>query len=95
MKPVHVLTGPRLDHAGTGPGPDSRSFSTGHRSSGNDLIHLAKQAQPLFPDVAFVAPHGPEAIGGARRWFELSSANPAGDLARRVRSESLARPLPR
>ena len=77
MTPGMVLTGARLDHAGKGPAAGLVVLLHGHRSSGNDLIHLAKQAQPMLPDVAFVAPHGPEAIGSARRWFELSSADPA------------------
>jgi phospholipase/carboxylesterase len=77
MKPENVLTGPRLDRVGGGTAAGLVVLLHGHRSSGNDLIHLARQVQPMLPDVAFVAPHGPEAIGSARRWFELTSADPA------------------
>jgi phospholipase/carboxylesterase len=77
MKPENVLSGPRLDHVGSGSAAGLVVLLHGHRSSGNDLIHLAQQVQPMLPDVAFVAPHGPEAIGSARRWFELTSADPA------------------
>jgi phospholipase/carboxylesterase len=76
MTAEYRLDGPRLDHAGSGPAAGLVVLLHGHRSSGDDLIHLARQVQPVLPDVAFIAPHGPEAIGAARRWFELTSADP-------------------
>jgi phospholipase/carboxylesterase len=76
MKSEYRLEGPRLEHSGSGPAAGLVVLLHGHRSSGDDLIHLARQVQPVLPDVAFVAPHGPEAIGAGRRWFELTSADP-------------------
>jgi phospholipase/carboxylesterase len=76
MEAEYLLDGPRLEHAGRGPATGLVVLLHGHRSSGDDLIHLARQVQPVLPDVAFVAPHGPEAIGAGRRWFELTSADP-------------------
>jgi phospholipase/carboxylesterase len=74
---VPVLDGPRLDRAGAGQATGLVVLLHGHRSNGDDLIHLARQVQPVLPEVAFAAPDGPQAIGAGRRWFELTSADPA------------------
>jgi phospholipase/carboxylesterase len=72
-----VLDGPRLDRIGAGRAAGLVVLLHGHRSNGQDLIHLARQVQPVLPEIAFAAPDGPQAIGAGRRWFELTSADPA------------------
>ncbi|MEN3337888.1 MAG: phospholipase/carboxylesterase [Acidobacteriota bacterium] len=74
---VPVLDGPRLDRTGAGQATGLVVLLHGHRSNGHDLIHLARQVQPVLPEVAFAAPDGPQAIGAGRRWFELTSPDPA------------------
>lgn len=48
----------------------------GFGSDGNDLIELGRAWQPLLPETAFVAPHGPEpcemAGAAGRQWFGLT-----------------------
>jgi phospholipase/carboxylesterase len=71
-----TLDGPRLE-------PASRAYADaliillhGHGSNGEDMIGVARALQPQFPNAAFVAPDGLQAMGGgARRWFPVTSAS--------------------
>jgi phospholipase/carboxylesterase len=71
------LDGPRLEPA-SGNGTDSLIILLhGHGSNGADMIELARAWQPQFPNAAFVAPDGLQAMGGgARRWFPVTNAAP-------------------
>ena len=75
LKTVH-LDGPRLEPA-SGSGADSLIILLhGHGSHGGDMIELARALQSWFPNAAFVAPDGLQAMGGgARRWFPVTSAS--------------------
>ena len=74
-KTVH-LDGPRLEPA-SGSGADSLIILLhGHGSHGGEMIALARAWQAQFPNAAFVAPDGLQAMGGgARRWFPVTSAS--------------------
>jgi phospholipase/carboxylesterase len=54
----------------------------GFGSNGDDLIELGRAWQPLLPETAFVAPHGPEpcemAGAAGRQWFGLTRMEPRG-----------------
>ena len=44
----------------------------GYGSNGQDMLDMAQQLSPLFPDVVFVAPNAPDEVGpGAYIWYEL------------------------
>jgi phospholipase/carboxylesterase len=75
LKIAH-LDGPRLEPA-SGSGADSLIILLhGHGSHGGDMIALAHAWQAWFPNAAFVAPDGLQAMGGgARRWFPVTSAS--------------------
>lgn len=47
----------------------------GYGSNGEDLINLAKNLQPDFPDTVFVAPNAPEKSPhpGGYQWFPITS----------------------
>jgi phospholipase/carboxylesterase len=70
------LDGPRLEPAS---GRNANSLIIllhGHGSNGGDMIGLARAVQSQFPDAAFVAPDGPQSMGGvARRWFPVTTAS--------------------
>jgi phospholipase/carboxylesterase len=75
LKTVH-LDGPRLEPA-SGSGADALIILLhGHGSHGGDMIELARAWQARFPNAAFVAPDGLQAMGGgARWWFPVTSAS--------------------
>jgi phospholipase/carboxylesterase len=75
LKTVH-LDGPRLEPT-SGSGADSLIILLhGHGSHGGEMIALAPAWQARFPNAAFVAPDGLQAMGGgARRWFPVTSAS--------------------
>ena len=74
LKTVY-LDGPRLEPA-SGNGADSLIILLhGHGSNGADMIALSRAWQARFPNAAFVAPDGLQAMdGGARRWFPVTNA---------------------
>ena len=72
------LDGPRLAPR-SGPARGLVVLLHGYGADGNDLIEIGRAWQPLLPDAAFVAPHGPEPCGQApvgRQWFPLTFRDP-------------------
>ena len=64
------LDGPRLEPASSSSADSLIVLLHGHGSNGEDMIALARAWQARFPNAAFVAPDGLQAMGGgARRWF--------------------------
>ena len=73
------LTGPRVE-AKSGTTKSLVIVSHGYGSNGDDLIQLASQWAPAFPDTVFVAPNAPEPCPIAPdgfQWFPLTH-NPGG-----------------
>ncbi len=71
------LNGPRLEPAAGNAADSLIILLHGHGSNGEDIIALARAWQPRFPNAAFVAPDGLQAMGGgARRWFPVTNAAP-------------------
>jgi phospholipase/carboxylesterase len=84
------LDGPRLKPASGGKARQLVILLHGYGSSGSDLIQLAPLWQPVLPDAAFVAPHGPErGPMGGRQWWALTDFSRSG-LAAGVRRASAA-----
>jgi phospholipase/carboxylesterase len=72
------LDGPRLAPR-SGPARRLVVLLHGYGADGNDLIEIGRAWQPLLPDAAFVAPHGPEPCGQSpvgRQWFPLTFRDP-------------------
>jgi len=87
-----LIDGPRLVPLSGGPATALIVLLHGYGSSGDDLIQLAMQLQPLFPDAAFVAPHGHLTLGhpAQRAWFLLTQ--PMTEEQRRQGADA-ARPV--
>ena len=63
----------------------------GYGSNGADMLGLAEQLLPIFPDVVFVAPDAPESIGPESYvWYELPACE--DDMGALVK-ENLCRKL--
>ena len=70
------LDGPRLAPLSGGMPQSLVVLIHGYGASGDDLIGLAREWQPLLPETAFVAPHAPERLPyggmGGYQWFHLT-----------------------
>lgn len=73
-----TLDGPRIEPL-SGKARQLIVILHGFGADGNDLIEIGRQWQPIFPDAAFVAPHGHEPCSmapGMRQWYNLTDRSP-------------------